>query len=157
MTRFSLLVLLLAVSPPLRAQAQGSRLVAAVRELTAGQQVRLETIRAERFRGRFVAVDDSMLALALRDRTARIRLPEIERLWVRSRATGRGALIGAGGGLLVGVAYGLLIGEVACGGDGGDCTPAELALVTGLVGGAGGAVLGAGIGSMAPLWRVRFP
>ena len=41
--------------------------------------------------------------------------------------------------------------------DGGDCTAAEVAAVTGLIGGAGGAAVGLGVGFAIPVWRLRFP
>jgi hypothetical protein len=108
--------------------------------------------------GQFVAANETIVTLSSHGATAQVPLLDLERLWVRQRATGRGALIGAGVGAVAGVIAGLLISSVACEPvDGGDCTAAEVAAVTGLVGGAGGGLIGAGVGSLIPVWRVRFP
>jgi len=126
--------------------------------LKPGQLLRVEGARLGRLEGRFVAVDASTLTLTRDSTPTEIRLPDVERLWVRGRATGRGALIGAGIGIVAGAAYGLLIGSIACEPvDGGDCTSAEVAAVMGLLGGAGGAAVGAGVGYAIPIWRLRFP
>jgi len=123
-----------------------------------GQLLRVESAPLGRLEGRFVAMDVSTLTLTRDSTPTEVRLPDIERLWVRGRATGRGALIGAGVGIVAGAAYGLLIGSIACEPvDGGDCTSAEVAAVMGLLGGAGGAAVGAGVGYAIPIWRMRFP
>jgi len=126
--------------------------------LELGQQVRLELTGNLRVEGRFALGSDTSVTLVRHDVPTQVRLPDVERLWVRGRATGRGALIGAGVGALAGILYGLLISEVACEPiDGGDCTAAEVAAVAGLLGGAGGALVGAGVGYAIPIWRLRFP
>jgi hypothetical protein len=140
------------------ADAQNTARVAAVRTLTLGQYVRVDLSRDGRVEGQFVAVTDTTATLTRGGVTTEVPLRDLERLWVRQRATGRGALIGAGLGLLVGVVGGLLISSVACEPvDGGNCTATEVAAVTGLVGGAGGVFIGAGVGFVIPVWRLRFP
>ena len=52
----------------------------------------------------------------------------------------KGAFIGAGAGILVGIVGGL-----------------RWRRSTGLLGGAGGAVVGAAVGFAIPTWRLRFP
>lgn len=79
---------------------------------------------------------------------------DIERVWVRGRSTGRGALIGGIGGLVGGAIFGAVVGQLACEPhDGGNCTPAGVAIFTGLLGAAGGAGVGAVVGSLVPRWR----
>ncbi len=113
---------------------------------------------AARVEGQFVTATATTVTLTSHGVAAEVPLLDLERLWVRQRATGRGALIGAGFGVLVGVVGGLIISSVACEPvDGGDCTAAEVAALTGLLGGAGGAFIGAGIGFVIPVWRLRFP
>ncbi|TFG47267.1 MAG: hypothetical protein E4H38_08500 [Gemmatimonadales bacterium] len=126
--------------------------------LRAGQQVRIEVARVGRVEGRLVIADDSALTLDRSAGPVQVRLLDIERLWVRGHSAGKGATIGAVVGVLAGVAGGLLLSTVACEPvDGGDCTAAEVAVVTGVLGGAGGAIVGAGIGLAIPVWRLRFP
>jgi len=126
--------------------------------MKVGQHVRVDVSQIGRVEGRFLVANGTTLTLARDDVPIQIRLPDIERLWVRGRATRKGAFIGAGVGVLVGIVGGLLISSVACEPiDGGDCTAAEVAAVTGLLGGAGGAVVGAAVGFAIPTWRLRFP
>jgi hypothetical protein len=143
---------------PAVADAQDTARVAAVRTLTLGQYVRADVARLGRMEGQFVTATETTVTLTSRGVTAEVPLLDLERIWVRQRATGRGALIGAGLGVLVGVVGGLIISSIACEPvDGGDCTAAEVAAVTGLLGGAGGGLLGAGVGFVIPVWRLRFP
>jgi hypothetical protein len=126
--------------------------------LAAGDSVRLEISGSRRLEGRLIFADPATLTLESLGGSVRVSLPDVERLWVRGRQTRKGAWIGAIAGGVSGIAAGLLISQVACEPvDGGDCTAAEVAAFTGLVGGAGGAALGAGIGFMIPAWHLRFP
>jgi hypothetical protein len=143
---------------PVGAQPRDSARRAAAHALQPGQRVRLDVARTGRVEGRFAVASDTSLILGLEDGTTEVRVLDIERLWVRRRATAKGALIGAGAGALAGVVFGILISTVACEPvDGGNCTAAEVAALTGLVGGAGGAAVGAGVGFAIPVWRLRFP
>ncbi len=121
----------------------------AAQALKVGQQVRLDVTRVGRVEGRFVLSSDTSVTLVQHELPTEVRLADVERLWVRGRATGTGALLGAGVGLLTGALYGLLVGEGVCGID-ADCTSAELAAAFGVVFGAGGAALGAGVGFVIP-------
>jgi hypothetical protein len=152
------LAALVLVGASASAQAPDSARAAVVHTLSFGTRVRLDLLHAGMVEGRFTRGTDTILTLVRHDESTSIRLRDIERLWVRGRATGTGALVGAGVGIVAGVVYGLLIGQVACEPvDGGDCTTAEVAALTGLIGGAGGALAGAGIGLAIPVWRLRFP
>ena len=73
----------------------------------------------------------------------------IRRAWVRERATRTGAVIGGAVGLVAGVTYGLLITQPEsspC--DADNCTRAGVTAVSGLLGAAAGAGLGAIVGSL---------
>lgn len=146
------------VPSPVGAQARDRARRAAAHALEPGQRVRLDVAHTGRVEGRFAFASDTSLTVALEEGTTVVRVPDIERLWVRGRATAKGALIGAGAGVLAGVVFGILISTVACEPvDGGNCTAAEVAALTGLLGGAGGAAVGAGVGFVIPVWRLRFP
>ena len=153
---FPVLLLTLATSP-IGVLAQNTDREAAVEAVKVGELVRLDVARIGRMEGPFLATNDSTFILARNGEPAQVQLGDIERLWVRGRSTHRGALIGA----LVGIAFGIWIGTVAadaCDIDGEPCfTTAEAAAVGGLLSGAGGAVVGAGIGFAIPTWRLRFP
>ncbi len=152
------IALLLIGAAPLVAVAQDGHRAPAIQSLRVGQQVRVDAAQIGRVEGQFVVANDNFLTLNQDAVAVQVRLPDIERLWVRGHATGKGALIGAGAGVLAGVVGGLLLSTVACEPvDGGNCTPAGVAMVTGLLGGTGGTVVGAGIGRAIPVWRLRFP
>jgi len=102
--------------------------------MKVGQHVRVDVSQIGRVEGRFLVANGTTLTLARDNVPIQIRLPDIERLWVRGRATRKGAFIGAGVGVLVGI-----VGRLRSGG-------------------AGGAVVGAAVGYFAiPTWRLRFP
>ena len=155
-TSIHLAFLILALSS-VGAQAQDAGLTSTMQAMTVGQRVRVDVSQVGRLEGRFLVANGATLTLDRDDVPVQLRLPDIERLWVRGRSTRRGALVGA----LVGVAFGIWIGTEAadvCDIDGEPCfTTAEAAAVGGLLSGAGGAVVGAGIGFAIPTWRLRFP
>jgi hypothetical protein len=105
----------------------------------------------------FSAARSDSLVLAGDAGLSRIDHLEIDRLWVRGRATKQGAIIGGITGLLAGIGMGLFIGEVICNNE--DCNADTGAAVVAL--GVGGGLLGAGggalIGSTIAKWHLRFP
>ena len=121
--------------------------LAAQDTLTAGDKVRVTT-EEERVVGSLVSLDDNQLTLTTEARDSSLVLPlaSLTKLEVsrgQKSMAGRGALIGLGAGAAVGVGTAL----VACAG--GDCnTDGDItgALALGL--GAGGALVGAGIGAL---------
>ena len=139
---------------PFGAQGQDANRAGAITDLEAGQRVRLDVERFGRVEGRFLMADEAAITFAVGEP---IRLPDINRLWVRGRSTGRGAWIGA----LLGGAFGIWLGTEfasACDIDGEPCaTTLGGAAAFGLLFGAGGAALGTGIGFAIPTWRLRFP
>jgi hypothetical protein len=148
-------VLLMLLPPAAVAQQLDGTRVAAVQTLRPGQVLRLDLAHTARVEGLLTLRNDTSLTLAGQDGPIRISLPEIERLWVRGRATRTGALIGAGVGLAAGLLYGFAISEAACGES--DCSRAAVAGFVGLLGGAAGTVLGGGVGFALPRWQLRFP
>ena len=151
---FPVLLLILAASP-VGVLAQNTDRESAVEAVKVGESVRLDVLSIGRMEGRFLATNDSMFVLARNGESAQVQLGDIERLWVRGRSTGRGAWIGAAVGVVVGVIAGLVLVEAYCYDD--NCSDGEIVAVTGLVFGAGGTVVGAGIGFAIPTWRLRFP
>lgn len=130
---------------------------AAIRTLEAGQRLRVHAPPDRRLEGVFAVVDRGHLFLTGDSALAKVAVGDIDRLWVRGRATGTGALVGGVAGTAIGVAYGFLIGEVVC--DNIDCRAdtAEVVLLLGLGGGAAGGLAGALTGLAIPKWHQRFP
>ena len=154
---FPALLLILAASP-MGVLAQNTDRETAVEALKVGELVRLDVARIGRMEGPFLATNDRTFILAGNGEPTQVQLGDIERLWVRGRSTGRGAWIGAAVGVVAGVIFGVTLGKAFCSDDDGTfCTPAGVGAVTGLVFGAGGTVVGAGIGFAIPTWRLRFP
>ena len=158
------IALLVLATAAVRVQAQETSRVNAGQALEVGQHVQVDVTRIGRVEGRFRTANGTALTLDRDDVPLEVRLPDIERLWSRGRATRRGALIGAG----VGIISGILIGHGAVGWacqreeeeDPDPCTAADREALRGIVGivfGAGGAVVGLGIGFAIPTWHLRFP
>jgi hypothetical protein len=131
---------------------------AATATLVAGAPVRV-AVGGVRVTGRVQGVSPDTLVLAVRDgTTARLAIAGVDTVWHEGRATGRGAAIGAviGGVTLAG--FGAFVASALCESSDG-CTKdvLQVGLAGGAMGAAGGALLGAGIGSLARTWRRVAP
>ena len=122
--------------------------------LKPGQMVRLRAHGGNRTESRVVSVRTESPALWLEGASAPYDGATIDSLWVRGRATATGAIVGAvvfgaatsGAGLAI--CKGLSESSSSCGSD----TTVPLFLA----GAAGGALIGAVIGSAIPKWRLRY-
>jgi hypothetical protein len=130
-------------------------LEAAVRTIKPGQTVRIRVHGGDRIESRIRSLRGESLALQLVGDSAAFDVAAIDSLWVRGRATRTGAIAGAA---VVGVASVVFWGGLCQGlSDGpGGCT--EWGRVTGysLVSAGAGALIGAGVGSLVPKWRLRY-
>jgi hypothetical protein len=119
--------------------------------LRAGQTVRVRLADGQRFEAKLVGVD-SNLVLRFAQSPQTVPISSIDSLWLRRRGTGRGALIG---GVVVGGAA-FALGALVCTalGEGDGCSNWDYVTGFGLAGGAVGALLGAGVGSLFPRWRL---
>ena len=155
LSRLWRLIPLLLVGPAsLAAQATLDRVA---RQIWAGQRVRLHLRDGQYVEGRFAAYAPGSPTLRISAADTLIPIGVVDSLWVRGRAAGRGAIIGA---LVVGVPSAIFWGALCTtivaseGSDGTGCTGA---VVIGLTAGAGvGALLGTAIGSAFPRWRLRY-
>jgi len=122
--------------------------------LRPGQTLRVWLANGQRFEAKLVGVD-SNLVLRFAQSPQAVPTSSIDSLWVRRRGTGRGALIG---GIVVGGAA-FAVGAVVCSAlsEGDGCHNWGEVTVFGLAGGAVGALLGAGVGSLFPKWRLVDP
>lgn len=151
-----------AVAQPVAPTPAGAAPVraAAIANLPAGVPVRV-AVRAGRLAGRFQRVAaDTVLVGVDAAATARVAVADVDTLWARTgRGTGRGAKIGAKlGGVALG-GFAVFLFNALC--DTGNCEFGRdewtgVAVVT-AVGAAGGALVGAGVGSLVRTWRRVYP
>lgn len=160
--RFQLSLVLVLISWPWAlAAGQDSAAVqknrqAAIQALHLGRRIRIATASRE-FQGAFTGADASRLWITRDSAVTAVALADIDRLWVRGRATKTGALIGTLAGVVIGVAVGLFIGEVVCNGPDCQANTAQVVVVLGLGGGGAGGLGGTIIGLGIPSWHQRFP
>jgi hypothetical protein len=123
-------------------------------QLTPGQTVRVTTIGGSRFVTKLgvTSGDSPGPSFALAD--IPFEPARVDSLWVRGRAVGTGALVGAAVATPLSFAFYGWICIMVAEGTGCDAwgNVAGLALATG----AGGALVGAGVGALIPKWRLRY-
>jgi hypothetical protein len=122
-----------------------------LRQLKPGQTVRVKTVGGSRFVTRLGAgTGDSSFALA----DTPFEVARLDSLWVRGRAVGTGALVGGAAAGVLSFGFYAWICTMVAEGNGCDAwdTVTGLALATG----AGGALIGAGVGALIPKWRLRY-
>ena len=152
-----ILAALLFVAAPLRAQAPDTARVHAVLSAECpGARVRLYLV-GDSTQGVCGPVLDGRLVVRSAGVERPVALASVREIWVQERQTKRGAVIGAGAGAtlltLAGVAVVAAFCETGdCGGDYANVIPLSV-----VVGGAGGAVIGAGIGYLTMAWERRYP
>jgi hypothetical protein len=157
----ALLAAILLVGPDCASSAQPvdtlrSDKEAVVAQLRVDDLVRVRSTGGQ-FQGTFLGYEWPELRLDTGAQTLVVMLPELDALWVRGRATKRGALLGMLVGVVIGSAAGLYVGEVIC--DDSDCQANTLGTIAsfGALGAAGGAASGAMVGLTVPRWHARFP
>lgn len=142
---------LLPLSAPFPLAAQDLPLGAA----DAGKVVRARLVGDGTVQGRFVPLGDGRLGIRTdQGATDTLRLGSLSELAVRQRHTRTGAIVGG----IAGVGFGVFVGYVAnalC--DAADCRTGRTYAIAIPVFGAGGALLGAALGSAFPKWKRVFP
>jgi hypothetical protein len=114
--------------------------------------VRVQLPDLGRAQGR-VGVRSATEFTLLTDRTSRIiPISAVDTLWVRGRHTRTGAVIGA----ILGIGAGVFLAELGKGLCEVDCDKIHTIPIA-LIGGAGGGLLGAAVGSVFHRWRRVFP
>ncbi len=142
----AIVLMLLGTPPSLEAQ---TRLDTVISRLRPGQTIRVTSrdFLGGRAEGRLAGIQDGVLRLQPAD-SPDIPLAGIDSVWVRGRATVKGAIVGA---VVLGVT-GYLV--VNCSGQ-NDC-PGYQGPAGAAAGLAGGALVGALIGAAIPRWRPRY-
>ena len=118
--------------------------------LHAGQTVRVRLADAQRFQARLVGVDSSPLVLRFAQSPQGVPISSIDSLWLRRSGTGTGALVG---GVLVGGATFAFLAVLCHALEGSGCDSWGTIVGVSLAAGAGGALVGAGIGSLFTRWQ----
>jgi hypothetical protein len=120
-----------------------------------GRMLRLTTDQI-RITGRLIAASDGQVTLGPAGGRVIVAMQDIDTVWVRKTAAGTGALIGGVvGGLFLGIAF-YALDQSACTDTVCNGGPAP-AIGGAFLGGAIGAIAGAGIGALVPKWKRRFP
>jgi hypothetical protein len=120
-----------------------------------GAFVRARTDADRPLAGRFVPVGDGRLGIRSdQGVTDTLHLGELRELSVRGRHTKTAAIIGGIAGVAAGIFVGVMVNGV-CETD--DCRGARPYLIAIPAFGAGGALLGAAVGSAFPKWKRVFP
>lgn len=120
--------------------------------LEPGQTVRITTVGGSRFSTRLGGGETDSLRFA----HALIPFaPEgVDTLWVRGHATVTGTIVGAA--IAAPITFGLMAWTCEFVSEGAGCDQYGLVTLLALGGGAAGALVGAGIGSLVPKWRLRY-
>jgi hypothetical protein len=122
--------------------------------LKPGQAVRVKTAGGSRFETRLgYAPPDSVGAMFARA-TMPFQAERVDSLWVRGHAIGTGALVGAAVATPLSFAFWWWVCDAVSEGSG--CTSWGAVSLLSLAGGAGGALIGAGLGAVVPKWHLRY-
>lgn len=133
------------------------QLVSSILPLKAGVTVRVAE-GGKRGDWQFVRMARDSVTLSSTFGGRRVALGDIDTLWVRRGGSSRGAIIGAIVGGFVFSGLTLALASSLCESPSGCRDEYPKAVVVGLVvGGWGGAFLGAGIGTFRPQWKRLYP
>ena len=156
------IVFLITLMPVL--PSDGSAQAAPTREssidaLEVEQRARVRAADALSIEGVFLGLEgpDMLLRTIGAEQARRVPVDRLEALWVRTRATRKGAKIGAIAGGVLGVGFGILIGEVLCNDEDCEADTVEAALGLGALGAIAGAIPGALIGYLVQGWSPVWP
>lgn len=109
--------------------------------------IRAMTLGGVSVEGRLVTTDDSTLTLTAGTTQSRLRLAELDTVWVQRRSAGRGALWG-------GIASTLLISMAACQ---GGCSESGVLFPGLLITPLPGLLIGSFVGAHVKRWERRYP
>ena len=135
--------------------AVNPRLVLAIRDVSPGTLLRIETQGTHI--GRLVRTSPDSILLAEEDAERQVAYRDVRVVSVTTRQARKGAAIGGVTAAVIGAALGLLVANVVCE---RSCSPEGYLAMAGLGAGtfgAGGVLLGAGLGLLSHGWRPIYP
>jgi len=122
--------------------------------LKPGQTVRVATTGGSRFETRLGRARDTPAEDLFAHADVPFQAARVDSLWVRGHATWTGAIVGAAVATPVSFAFwGWFCTAVS---EGYGCDEWGTVSLLAVIGGAGGALLGAGVGALIPKWRLRY-
>jgi hypothetical protein len=122
--------------------------------LVPGQTVRVRTVGGSRFVTRLGMTPGDSLAASFERADPPFQTERVDSLWVRGHAVGTGALVGAA--IATPVSFGLFVWVCTAVAEGHGCDAWGTVTGLALAAGAGGALIGAGVGALMPRWRLRY-
>ena len=127
---------------------------ASLRTLKPGERVRIRVRGGSRIEARIDSVQTEPLGLHLAGTGAALDAAAIDSLWVRRQATRTGTNTGA----VVGGVLSFAFWAAVCTGvnEGHGCEAWGTVIALGVAGAIGGALIGGGLGSLVPNWKLRY-
>jgi hypothetical protein len=125
--------------------------------LPSGAVIRVAPVGGTRVEGPVLRATDGALVLWVAGREQTIPLHVGDSVWVRGRATKRGAITGGVLGLALTGAVVALFYSTCENGTDDPCTGQEGFVPLGILAGGGGVFVGAALGSLFPRWHRRQP
>lgn len=144
------LILLLAATAAGGVQAQERDFGA----LRPGQTVRVRTVGGSRFVTRLGPAPGASISELFERAEPPFQAARVDSLWVRGNAARTGAIIGAAVATPLSFAFFAWVCTAVAEGTG--CDAWDVVAGLSLASGAGGALIGAGIGALTPTWRLRY-
>jgi len=131
------------------------KLEASIANVAVGKFIRIEATAGDTLTGAFLAYKQKQICVEVSEIERCIHGTHVGKLWVQGRATVKGLLVG---GIILGVALPIGIAAFAAAMDqstkGSEMTGYIIGGV--VIGFAGGALIGAGIGSQIPKWHRKY-
>lgn len=114
--------------------------------------LRVETLSLGRIDGQFLRATADTLSLSVQGSPTLVPLRDVQALWQRGRATKTGAIVG---GIVGAIGVSLFVEFLR--GLADEPSSSDITVASGVVGGAGGALVGGVIGAAIPKWHRRYP
>ena len=122
--------------------------------LAPGQTVRVRTLGGSRFATRLGTDASDSVRLLFAHAEIPFQVEGVDSLWTQGRATVTGMIVGAA--VATPLSFGFWAWVCTAVSEGTGCDEWGTVSLLALGGGAAGALIGAGVGSLVPKWRLRY-